>query len=86
MKRIHPEIANLDLPIASIIKAAVDSISQEAKLDLLSGIAEPDFISLRVDVYLDEIEHALYAGYDELGAKEVALTACLNGISEHPHE
>lgn len=80
MKRIHPEISNLDMPVAVTIKQWLDNLAPTAKQKLLTDFSEPDFISQRVDIYLDEIEHAVQAGYDELGAKELALAACLHEI------
>lgn len=45
-------------------------------------MTEDEFVSHRVDVYLQSLETAMHNCYDEAGAKEIALKECLAGISE----
>lgn len=80
---IDPEndISNLDFPIAGIVRESLSSLSIEEKQKLLNSQAEDEFVSHRVDVYLHELEVSMHAGYDELGAKEIALKECLHGIT-----
>lgn len=80
---INPDkdTSNLDFPVAGIVREALQSLSFEQKQELFNAQAEDEFISTRVDVYLHELEAAMHAGYDELGAKEIALNECLHGIT-----
>lgn len=75
------DISNLDFPVAGIVREALSTRSSETKQKLLDPQTEDEFISSRVDVYLHELEAAMHAGYDELGAKEIALKECLHGIT-----
>ena len=81
---INPEkdISNLDFPIANVVRQALYQLTEDNRRKLLGQSTEDEFISLRVDVYLEELEAAMHAGYDELGAKEIALNACLYQIKE----
>lgn len=76
------DIPNLQLPVATVIHAQWETLSAARKQQLLEGQTEEDFLSARMDILLEELENALLCGYDELGAKEVALQACLTGITE----
>ena len=76
------EISNLDFPISNIIREALHDLPEQNQSLLLGSISEAEFISHRVDIYLEEIEAAMHYGFDELGAKEIALRECLAGISE----
>lgn len=82
----HDEISNLDLPISKVIREALhDMQSQkqyESLKELLGEMTEDEFVSHRVDIYLTEIEAAMHTGFDELGAKEIALKECLAGLIE----
>lgn len=76
------EISNLDFPVSHIIRAALQDLSAEQQKSILGKMTEDEFISHRVDTYLEALETAMHNGYDEAGAKEVALKECLAGISE----
>lgn len=76
------DIPNLHLPIATIILAQFNELSPNRKHEILNGQPEDDFISDRVDIFLEELDSALLAGYGEMGAKEIALKACLDGITD----
>ncbi len=73
-------ISNLDLPIALVIRQALADLALEARLELRATQTEAEFISHRVDIYLEAIETAMHNGFDELGAKEIALRECLAGL------
>lgn len=76
------EISNLDFPVSHIIRAALNDLPEEYQKSILGKMTEDDFISHRVDIYLEALEAAMHSGYDEGGAKEVALKECLAGIRE----
>ena len=76
------EISNLDFPVSRVIRAALHDLTEEHQKSLLGNMTEDEFISHRVDVYLEALETAMHNGYDEAGAKEIALKECLAGISE----
>ncbi len=76
------DIPNLHLPIAAVILTQLNDLSPNRKHEVLEGQTEEDFVSDRVDIFLEELEFALLAGYDESGAKEIALKVCLEGISD----
>ena len=80
---INPDkdISNLDFPVAGIVREALHSLSLQQKQELFNTQTEDEFVSSRVDVYLHELEAAMHSGYDELGAKEIALKECLHGIT-----
>ncbi|MBL7858177.1 MAG: hypothetical protein JNM57_10860 [Cyclobacteriaceae bacterium] len=79
----HPviDISNLDLPIAQVLRDKLREMLMHEKKVLLAGLDEDTFISQRVDIYLNALEDAMHAGYDELGAREIALTECIHGIT-----
>ena len=81
MKEPQDEINNLDFPIANIIREALSALPMDEKREVLETMNEEEFIHHRVDVYLQELESAMHQGLDELGAKEMALSECLAGIS-----
>lgn len=81
MKQPTIDIHNIDLPLAAIIREALHDLTAQQKATLLAGEYENDFVSHRVDLYLQAWEDAIQAGYDELGAKEIALAECLTGIT-----
>lgn len=76
------EISNLDFPVSRVIRAAMKDLSEEHRKSILGKMTEDEFISHRVDVYLEALETEMHNGYDETGAKEIALKECLAGISE----
>lgn len=76
------QIPNLALPIATAIRNEVRDLTSEQKVIVFEGLTEDEFIGHRVDIYLRELEIAMQNGYDELGAKEIALKECLAGIIE----
>jgi hypothetical protein len=76
------EISNLDLPISNVIREALNGLSKQRQAEILGAMSEDEFVSHRVDIYLQEIEMAMHNGFDELGSKEIALRECLAGISE----
>ncbi|HRJ29758.1 MAG TPA: hypothetical protein PLV21_03940 [Cyclobacteriaceae bacterium] len=76
------EISNLDFPVNHIIRASLKDLSEEHRKSVLYKMTEDEFISHRVDVYLQSLETAMHNGYDEAGAKEIALTECLAGMRE----
>lgn len=76
------EISNLDFPISRVIREALNDLAEQKQRDILGEMTEDEFISHRVDIYLQEIETAMHNGFDELGSKEIALRECLAGISE----
>lgn len=76
------DIPNLHLPIAAVLLSQLNDLSPNRKHEVLGGKTEEDFVSDRVDIFLEELEFALLAGYNEPGAKEIALKACLEGISD----
>ena len=76
------EISNLDFPVSRVISAALKDLSEEHRTSILGQMTEDEFISHRVDIYLEALETAMHNGYDEAGAKEIALKECLAGISD----
>ncbi|MFZ6010255.1 MAG: hypothetical protein ACOYXT_07875 [Bacteroidota bacterium] len=76
------EISNLDFLVSRVIRTALKDLSEEHQKSFLGKMTEDEFISHRVDVYLEALETAMHNGYDEAGAKEIALKECLAGISE----
>lgn len=76
------EIPNLDFPISYAIHASLHDLTEEQRKTILGRMTEDEFISHRVDVYLEALETAMHSGYDEAGAKEIALKECLDGINE----
>ena len=81
MKESQNQIPNLALPIANAIREALNSLPLDEKQEVLEAMSEEEFIHYRVDVYLQELENAMHQGLDELGAKEIALSECLAGIT-----
>ncbi len=77
------EISNLDFPVASIIRELLHESPSEIRMELFDGKTEDQFISDRVDIYLQELEQAMHQGIDELGAKEIAWKECLVGIEKY---
>lgn len=75
------DIPNLQFPIAHVIRQALDDLPVAQQYGLVESATVDEFISHRVDVYLQSLEDAMHAGYDELGAKEIALNDCLHGLS-----
>jgi hypothetical protein len=80
------EISNLDLPISKVIREALHDLQSQKQneflKELLGEMTDDEFVSHRVDIYLTEIEAAMHNGFDELGAKEIALKECLAGLIE----
>ncbi|MBX2956169.1 MAG: hypothetical protein KF846_08430 [Cyclobacteriaceae bacterium] len=76
------EISNLDLPVSRVIRVALHDLSEEYRKSILDKMTENEFVSHRVDIYLEALETAMHNGYDEAGAKEIALKECLAGVSE----
>jgi hypothetical protein len=75
-------ISNLDFPVSHTIRVALHDLSVEQRKTTLGRMAEDEFVSHRVDIYLEALETAMHNGYDEAGAKEIALKECLAGISD----
>lgn len=80
------DISNLDFPIAQVIREALSELPADKKKEILGSLTENEFISQCVDVYLQELETAMHAGYDEIGAKEIALRECLHAMREDDGE
>lgn len=80
MENSEIEISNLDLPVALVIREALADLPADVRKELQGTLTEDEFVSLRVDIYLQEIETAMHNGFDELGAKEIALQECLTGL------
>lgn len=80
MENSENEISNLDLPIAQVIREALNELTPEAQREVFGTMSPGEFVSHRVDIYLKEIETAMHNGFDELGAKEIALRECLTGL------
>jgi hypothetical protein len=80
MENSENEISNLDLPVALVIREALSDLPTEVRKELQGTLTEDEFVSVRVDIYLQEIETAMNNGFDELGAKEIALRECLTGL------
>jgi hypothetical protein len=80
------DISNLDFPIANVIKETLSTLSADRLKTILGSLTEDEFISHRADIYLQELESAMHSGYDELGAKEIALRECLHGLTEDDGE
>jgi hypothetical protein len=76
------EISNLDLPISKVIREAMHDLPAQKQNELFGEITEDEFVSHRVEIYLTEIEAAMHNGFDEMGAKEIALRECLAGLIE----
>lgn len=76
------EISNLDFPVSRVIREALKDLSEEHRISILGTMTEDGFISHRVDVYLEALETAMHNGYDEAGAREIALKECLAEISD----
>lgn len=86
MNDTDKDISNLDFPIAPVIREALSDLPPGRKKEVLDQLTEDEFVSERVDIYLFELEAAMHAGYDELGAKEIALRECLHPIREDDGE
>jgi hypothetical protein len=80
------DISNLDFPIANVIREACFELPPDKRIALLKSVTLDEFVSHRVDVYLQSLETAMHAGYEELGAKEIALKDCLHGLNEDDGE
>lgn len=80
------EIPNLDFPISHVIKEALSDLPKAKQDEFLKSTTVDEFISHRVDVYLQSLEGAMHAGYDESGAKETALNDCLHGLIQDDGE
>jgi len=82
----HEEISNLDLPISKVIREALHDLQSQKQneliKELLDEMTEDEFVSHRMDICLTEIEAAMHNGFDEMGAKEIALKECLAGLIE----
>lgn len=76
------EISNLDFPISNVIREVLNGLPKQRQAEILGAMSEDEFVSQRVEIYLQEIETAMHNGFDELGSKEIALRECLAGISE----
>ena len=76
------EISNLDFPISNVIREVLNGLPKQRQAEILGAMSEDEFVSQRVEIYLQEIETAMHNGFDELGSKEISLRECLAGISE----
>lgn len=75
-----PEISNLDFPVATTIRQALHQHNDVAQALLREQMSEDEFVSHRVDIYLQTLEIAMHAGLEEAGAKEIALLESLTGL------
>jgi hypothetical protein len=86
MMEKYEEISNLDLPISKVISEALHDLQSQKQNELLKVLlgemTEDEFVNHRVDIYLTEMEAAMHNGFDEMGAKEIALKECLAGLIE----
>jgi hypothetical protein len=82
MMEKHEEISSLDLPISKVIRETLQDLVEPRQKELLGEMTDDEFVSHRVDIYLTEIEAAMHNGFDEMGAKEIALRECLAGLIE----
>ncbi len=82
----NKDISNLDFPIAHVIRQALSDLTNERRAEILKSTTVAEFISPRVDIYLQSLEDAMHAGYDESGAKEIALNDCLHGLIQNDGE
>ncbi len=80
------DISNLYFPIAQVVRQALTDLPETNQVELLKTTTADEFISDRVDVYLQSLEDAMHAGYDESGAKEIALNDCLHGLIQSDGE
>lgn len=80
------EISNLEFPIAKVIRQELTEAPSVIREEILQTLSEDDFVSQQVDIYLQELETAMHAGYDELGAKEIAIQECLRAIRKNNGE
>jgi hypothetical protein len=80
------DISNLDLPIAHVIRQALSDLPSISRAALLKSTTVDEFISHRVDIYLQSLEDAMHAGFDEVGAKEIALKDCLHDLIQNDGE
>jgi hypothetical protein len=74
------DISNLDFPIAQVVRQVLSDLPKTKQVELVKSTTVGEFISHRVDTYLQSLEDAMHAGYDESGAKEIALKECLHGL------
>lgn len=74
------EISNLDLPFANLIRELLHALPTEKRSTVMGEMSEDEFISDRVDIYLNELSAALHAGLDEIGAIEVAKSESLKDL------
>ncbi len=82
----NKDISNLDFPIAHVLRQALSDLPGEKRDEFLKSTTVDEFISHRVDIYLQSLEAAMHAGYDESGAKEIALNDCLHGLIQDDGE
>ncbi len=80
------DISNLNFPVAHVIRQALSDLTNEKRAEILKSITDDELISHRVDIYLQSLEAAMHAGYDESGAKEIALKECLHGLIQNDGE
>lgn len=80
------DISNLDLPIAKVIGLALSDLPSALQIALLQSASADEFVSHRVDIYLQSLENAMHAGFDEVGAKEIALKDCLHDLIQNDGE
>lgn len=80
------DISNIDLPVAQVIGQSLSDLPSALQIALLQSASADEFVSHRVDIYLQSLEDAMQAGYDESGAKEIALKECLHGLIQNDGE
>ncbi len=80
------DISNLDFPIAHVVRQALADLPDKRRAELLKSTPVDEIISHRVDIYLQSLEVAMHAGYDESGAKEIALNDCLHDLNQNDGE
>lgn len=81
MEHDHNGISNLEFPVSHVIREALHALPEQRKQELLESLSEDEFVSMRVDTYLHELETAMHNGYDEAGAQEIAMMECLAGLT-----
>lgn len=80
------DISNLDFPIAQVVRQALTDLPDSKRAEILKSTTIDGFVSHRVDLYLQSLEAAMHAGYDESGAKEIALNDCLHDLIQNDGE
>lgn len=75
------DISKLNLPLVQTIRAAWQKLPEDERNTLLNKLSEQEFISHRVNIYLEQLQQAMHAGLSEQAAKEIAITEAMRGLS-----